>query len=318
MLEHDADTTQNAASQVRVPARDLVEALASLEGRKAWQAYEQVGTITLTEAIEQCGVETTPAEMQAEVDRIKAADAAYAQQNRRHRRRRFLLGTEMVSAGLCLLAVVVLQHTVFNPGWRQAAQTEDFQQKLRQSLGPNPKYEIDVVPESSLRDDSSGVVITTFGKWAAFPAYPLHSLPDGCNIHHFDGLDDDGLNPMFPAFGQGGAYVEFRAPQAPFFRDTVSVYYNGLQYWRGAIRKEDISKLRQGHALTLYPALVFTPRYFLNDAVPITVSLDSIQAAQGRTGWASPQDYDIYYFPEGAHVQLDKHAWEDYPKSSSK
>lgn len=317
MIKHE-DRFQEDAAQTRVSARDLTEALASIEVREARQAYEQAGTLTLAEAVAECGVEATPEEVYAEVEHLRAVEAAQEGQKRRQRRLRLALGAELVSAVLCLLALLGMKQTVFNPDWQKVSQNLDFQQKLRQATGPSPVYEIDVVPENSRWNDGAQTIVTTFGNWAQSPAYPLHSLPDGCNIHHFDGLDDEALTGVPGFTGFGGAYVEFREPQRPFFRDTVSVYYNGLQYWRGAIRKQDIPNLRQGHPFTLYPALVAHPPYQIADVVPLTVSMSSIEAAHGQRGQASPQCYDIYRFPEGAPVQLDEHAWEPYFDTQSK
>lgn len=312
------NNSEEEATQTRVSAHDLTEALASIEIRKARQAYEQAGTITLAEALSECGVDAAPEEMQLEVDRLRAAEAAQEGERRRQKRLRFAFGVEMVSAALCLLALFGMKQTIFNPNWQKSAQNSDFQQKLALATGPSPKYEIDVVPENSHWSNESQTFVTTFGNWAKFPAYPLHSLPDGCNIHHFAGLDDESLTgvPGFASFG--GAYIEFREPQQPFFRDNVSVYYNGLQYWRGAIRKQDIPNLRQGRAFTLYPALVASPPYQIADIIPLTVSVSSIEAARGQWGQAYPQCYDLYRFPNNAHVQLDEHAWEPYFDTQSK
>lgn len=305
-----------SAEQARVSARDLTEALAAIEVRDARQAFEQAGTVSLAEAIAECSIEADPEEVQAEVDRLRAAETVREGIKRRHRRLRSALGIELVSAALCLFALLGSKQTIFNPSWQQASQnsdqTSDFQQKLRQALGPNPRYEIDVVPEDSHWIGASQTVITTFGHWADLPAYPLHSLPDGCNIHHFEGLEDDPINAVALTLGHGGAYVEFREPQRPFFRDNVSIYYNGMQYWRGAIRRQDIPDLRQGRAFTLYPALVASPPYQIADVVPLTVSFSSITAARGQGGQAYPQCYQIYRFPKGAPVLLDEHAWEPY------
>jgi hypothetical protein len=303
---------EEEAAQTRVFARDLTKALASIEVRKARQAFDQVGTVTIAEAAAECGVEITPEEIYAEVECLRAAEAAQESVKRRQARLRFALGAELVSAVICLLALLGMRQTIFNPTWRKASQTSAFQQQLRLATGPHPKYEIDVVPENSRWSNGSQTTVTTFGSWAKFPAYPLHSLPDGCNIHHFDGLDDEALYGMPSVFGHQSAYVEFREPQRPFFRDNVSVYYNGQQYWRGAIRRQDIPNLRQGRAFTLYPALVARPPYQISDIVPLTVSLRSIEAAHGQWGQASPQCYDLYWFPDSAHIQLDAHAWEPY------
>ena len=317
MLNNNVNSASDAASQVRVTARDLTEALASLDARKARQDFDQVGTVTLAEAIQECSVEATPEEVQTEIDAIRDREAAQENANRRRRRLKLALASELLSAALCLLVLLGLKHTLFDKNWQQVRQAEDFQQKLQQSTGPNPRYQIDVVPETSRWSSGSQTIVATFGQWAKFPAYPLYSLPDGYNVHHFDGLDDDGHNsfgnPWFmPA---ETTYVEFREPEAPFFRDNVSIYYHGLQYWRGEIRKQDIPNLRQGHAFTLYPALVAQPPYRISDIVPVTISMQSIQAAHGQWGQAFPQCYDIMRFSEGAHVHLDEHAWEHYPGS---
>lgn len=320
MLENDVNPAEDDASQVRVSAREITAALASLDARKARQDYEQVGTVTLAEAIQDCNVEAAPEELQAEIGRIRDADTVQEKVRRRQRRLRIALVSELISAALCLLILLGLQHTLFDKRWQQARQAEDFQQQLRQSIGPEPKYDIFVVPESSRSVSDSATTITTFGDWANHPAYPLYCLPDGYDVHHFDGLDDEGHNSLgMPAFmPSAAAYVEFREPEPAFFRDNVSVFYDGLCYWRGWIRKQEIPRMLQGHPFTLYPALVAGPEYRIADIVPLTVSMQSIQAAHGQWGQAYPECYNLIRFNEGARVHLDEHAWEPYPGSSDK
>jgi len=313
MLEHQDNSIADDAAQVRVSARDLTEALASLDVRKARRDYEQAGTVTLAEAIQNCSIETTPEELRAEVEGIRSADAAHEKAKSRQRRLRLILKSELISAALSLLVLLGLQHTLFNKNWQQARQSEDFQQHLRQSLGPDAKYQLFVVPESSRSFTGSQTVITTFGNWANYPAYPLYCLPDGYSIHHFDGLDDEGHNGQPAGFmPSSAAYFEFKERESPFFRDNVTVFYNGLSYWRGWIRKQDVPRVLQGKSFTLYPALVADPKYRIGDIVPLTVSMQSIQAAHGQWGQASPDCYDLMRFAEGEHVHLDEHAWEQY------
>lgn len=320
VLNHSDSETETSAAQTRVSTAELTEALASLEIRAARREFEQADTVMLGEAIREFGLEATPEELLTELRLIRDQEAANKRRECRRHRLRLALRAEIASAALCLLTLMGLQHTVFNLDWQQARQAEDFQQKLRQSIGPEPKYDIFVVPESSRSVSDSATTITTFGDWANHPAYPLYCLPDGYDVHHFDGLDDEGHNSLgMPAFMPStAAYVEFREPEPAFPRDNVCVFYDGLCYWRGWIRKQEIPCMLQGHPFTLYPALVAGPEYRIADIVPLTVSMQSIQAAHGQWGKAYPQFYNLIRFNEGARVHLDEHAWEPYPGSSDK
>jgi hypothetical protein len=337
MLNNDVNLASDAASQTRVSTRDLTEALASLDARKARQDFDQVGTVTLTDAIQECSIEATPEELQAEIDAMRDADAAQEKAHSRQRRLRLALKSELVSAALCLLVVLGLKHTLLNKTWQQnyqakafqqqqIHQTEDFQDKLRQSTGPNPEYDIYVVPESSRINTDSQTLITTTGGWANSPVYPLYALPDGYNIHignAFYGLNDEGheSNPMMPSFmSPMTVYVEFREHRAPYSGDHVSVFYDGLQYWRGAIRKQDIPSLLQSRSVVIYPIFPGNPQQQVAGLVPLTISMQSIQASHGQWGQAYPRDYTdmLLRFSDGNHVDLDKHAWEQYSGSPDK
>jgi hypothetical protein len=314
MLKYQQPEEQ--AAQTRVTPEELAAALASLESRATRREFDQAGTISLGDALREFSVEATPEELLAELDQVREQEAAREMTERRRRRRRLALRAEIVAAALCLTAFIVFQRTLLNPDWQQARQAADFQQHLRLATGPNPKYQVFVVPLSSRSGDGPRSTATTFGDWAQRPAYPVYSLPDGVDIHNFDGLDDDGRDIAFgglPWLGKATAFVEFREPSPPFFRDNVSVFYNGLQYRRGFIRRGDLPRLLGGHSFTYYPALVAFAPYKIADIVPLTLSMKDIQEAHGQYGQAYPQCYNLVNFTEGNRVHLDEHAWENYP-----
>ncbi len=304
MLDHEDKLKAVDAGQVQVSARDLVEALASLDARRARQDYEQVGTVTLAEGIQGCSTEATPEELQAEVEIIREADAARNKVHRRERRLRLLIKAEIVSAVLSLLMLVGLKHTLFDRNWQasyqaeafqkqEARQAKDLQEKLRQSTGPNPDYDIDTVP---MGHQSSA-------------AFPLYCLPDGYDIHSTDALNNEGHYEMLEFTPFSSAYVEFREHQAPFSRDNVVVFYNGLQYRRGWVRKQDIAPLLQGKAFDFYPSFPGIAQRQVPDIVPVTISMQSLQSAGGQWGQTYPEGYDVIHFAEGQRVLLDEHAW---------
>ena len=306
MLNSENNSVENAA-QARVSARDLTEALASIEIRKARLAYEQAGTVTLGEAAAECSIEATPEEIQAEMERLRAAEAAQERVKRWQRRLRFALGAELVSAALCLLALLGLKHTQFDPSWRQTRQAESFQQMLRQSVGPRAGYQIVVVPNMG----------ASFGDRANHPVYPLYSLPDGYDIHVVDEPIGAAQGLTVPWFMPSQTlYVEFRKAQPAFTQNCVFVYYNGLDYRRRWLPKEDEPNVLHGHQFNLYPSRIQNSISGSADLVPLTVSTPGIESARGIQGFmagAAGQQYQqIFMFPERNRLSLDSHAWEPY------
>lgn len=303
------------AAQVRVSARELTEALASIEVRAARLAFEQAGTVTLGEAAAECRIDAKPEELQAEIERLRAAEEAQQKGKLRRERLRLGLGAEIASAALCLLALLGLKHTLFDPSWRQTRQAENFQKMLSQTVGPHPKYEITVVPESGSFSTGTQPTIMTFGNWANRPAYPLYSVPEGYNIHSSEGLNDEGQSLLFVP--SQTMYVEFReAPLTPAHTSTF-VYYDGLLYRRGWVREEDVSNVFQGHPFNFYPCWVPSANCNPADLVPLTVSVQSLEAAHEQaafTAGAAGQNYqEVSMIPDGSRLTLDTHTWEQYP-----
>ena len=273
--------------------------------------------MTLNEAVAEWSIDATPEEMQAEIEHLRDAEAVQAAVKQRQRRLRLALSAEVVSAALCLLTLLGLKHTQFDPNWRQARQVESFQQMLRQSVGPNPKYDIVVVPESVGFGNGSGTTITTYRAWANHPTYPLYSLPEGYNIHSAEGLNDEEQETMTPFFMPSRTvYIEFCEAPLTLAPASTFVYYEGLLYRRGWVRKEDVPNVLGGHPFNYYPCWVPNANCDAADLVPLTVSVRSIQAAHGATGFmAGPagQNYqEVLLFPEGSPLTLDTHAWERY------
>ncbi len=320
MLDHEIKFVQKDASETRVLTSELTEALASMEARAARSEFEEAGTVTLREAISELGVEATPEDLLEVVKNIREQETKHKKVEHRLNRLKLVLWAEAVSIVLCSLLLASLNRTVYDPNWQQARQAEDFQQKLRQSIGPNAKYSINVVPESGRSGSGSQLSITTSSYWSDSPAYPLYALPDGCNITSFDGLDEEGHSDFsgMPFMSASSAYFEFRVRESPFFRNAVSVFYNGRQYRRGYIRKSDLPRLLGGHTFTFYPALVASSRYKVDDIVPLTLSMQSIRDAHGQFAQAYPDLYDTFNFAEGARVYLDEHAWEQYAPEQGK
>jgi len=304
MLNNEQKPHLPTAAEARVSARDLTEALASIEIRQTQQAFERAGTVTVSEALAECSIDATPTELGAEILSIRAAEAVNRKAKRRQQLLQLGLRVEVISALLCLLVLFGAKQTIFNPSWHQA---RDLHQKLDPSGAPKPQYELWLVPQFGL---------TVPSDIANHPFYPLYTVPDGCDIHHADQLNDEGRSIMAD-FPRMASFVEIHECPVIAFNDNVSVFYNGARYWRGAILKKDIHSLLHGGFFTLYPALVLSPPYRLPDAVPLTVSLQSIEAAHGKQLQSSSELYFEVIFLEGNHVSLDEHAWEHYSVPSN-
>ena len=315
MLNHADNLQPLDASQVRVSVTELTEALASLDVRHVRKEYEQAETLTIAEALHLYHVNATAEELETEVKRVKEIDAVQAIKSRHTNRLRFVLKLEIVSALLCVALLAGFRLTFFDSNWQQAHQAEDFQRHLQASIGENPQYNICVVPITRLVSVGSDFVPAAFGEWVGHPAYPINLIPDGYNIHHFDSIDNEGHDNIFsnsPFVHSVTNYIEFLKVEKPFSPDNVSVFYDGSQYWRGWVRKQDVPNVLEGHSFTLYPALVALPQYQIRDIVPLTVSIPSIRAVPGQWRQAYPEGYSMIVFPEGRRLTLDKHAWEQY------
>ena len=298
----------------RVPTAALTHALAEIEARRARQAFEQAGTVTLAEALSESGVEATPEELAEEVERVREADSAEAAKQKRRRRLRLILRAEIVSVLACGLTLLSLSRTVYNPQWQASHRADGFKDTLPLTLGPHPRYTISVVPTAFQRATAAGSIAVSGGGWSRAPAYPLSALPDGYNIHHYEGLDDEGRvsfgdAPLMPSFP---AYFEFREAQKPSVRESVSVLYNGLCYRRGWIRISDVPSLVGGRPFFFYPEPVDDPQDNHKGLVPLTLPSQNIVEARPELISASGTGYRYFAFAAGAPQPLDEHAWEKY------
>lgn len=314
LYDEPSSKSDTQACEIRVPTEELTRALAEIDARRARQAFEQAGTLTLAELLQEYEIEATPEELAEEVRRVREADAVEAGARKRRRRLRLILRAELASVLLCGLTLLSLSRTVYNPQWQASRQSSEVKSNLRLTQGPNPEYQIFVVPAAFRHITTSGSVTVSGGIWSGSLAYPLSALPDGYNIHHYDGLDDDGHDtlgdaPFMPTLP---AYFEFREVQRRSLHESVSVFYNGLCYRRGWIRKSDIPNLLQGRPFLYYPEPVDDPQDNHAGLVPLTLSSQSIADAKFQMRFAPDTGYASLAFTEGAPVRLDEHAWETF------
>lgn len=314
LYDQSPSESDAALSEMRVPIAELTRALAEIEAHKARQAFEQAGTLTLAEALEESNIEATPEEVAEEVRKLHQADALAAKKQKHRRRLHLTLRAELISALLCGLTLLSLSRTVYNPQWQALRQRGEVRNILQLTQGPNPQYQIFVVPETFRQAMASGSADMNRGIWANSPAYPLSFLPDGFNIHHYDGLNDDGnISPTDAAFMPTfPAYFEFRPVVPRSIHEMVSVFYNGQGYRRGWIRKSDIPNLLHGRPFLYYPEPVDDPQDHHAGLAPLTLSNQSIAEAKFELRFAGDTGYESFAFNGGAPVQLDAHAWEAY------
>ena len=300
--EEPSSESDTQASEIRVPTAEFTRALAEIGARKARQAFDQAGTMTLVEALQEVNLEATPEELAEEVTKVREADAVEAGKQKRRHRLRLILRAELVSVFLCGLTLLSLSRTVYNPQWQASHQRDEMKNNLRLTQGPNPKYDIFVDIPTSRHKTASEI-------------YPLSILPDGYNIHHQEGLDEDGhysLGSGTP-MTRNPAYFEFQASQqSSVYSNAVSVSYAGRLYRRGWINKADVPHLLQGKRCVYYPEPIADPQINRADLVPLTVSMQSMQEANPQWSFWDWTTYGVYTFPEGNKVELDKHAWEPF------
>ena len=276
----------------RVPTAALTHALAEIEARRARQAFEQAGTVTLAEALSESGVEATPEELAEEVQRAREADAAQAAKQKRRRRLRLVLRAELVSAFLCALTLLCLPRTGHGPQQLAQSQGERMQDILALTEGPAPRYTLSVVPAPFYQMLS--------GQMSSRPTYPITMLPDGCNIHCEDGLDLE------------RAYFELRPVEQRPGPGDVWVFYNGLCYRRGWVRTSDVPNVLHGRPFQYYPEPVDDPQDHHAGLTPLTLSDRSIAEASPELTPARDRSYNLFTFKAGVPVQLDEHAWESF------
>jgi len=272
----------------RVPTAALTHALAEIEARRARRAFEQAGTVTLAEALQESGVEATPEEVAEEVRLVRAADAAEAAKQRRRQRLRLVLRAELVSVLLCGLTLLPLSRTVSNPQRQAQSQGERVQDILTLTQGPDPRYTISVVPD-------------VYSPVSSGPTYPLSILPDGCNIYHDGDLDD-----------AGHAYFELRPVKPRPDPENVWVFYDGLCYRRGWVHTSDIPSVLHGRPFQYYPEPVDDPQDHHAGLTPLTLSRRSMAEANFDVLFVPATGHNSLAFTAGPPVQLDEHAWERY------
>lgn len=272
----------------RVPTAALTHALAEIEARRARQAFERAGTMTLAEALSESGVEATPEELAEEVRWGREADAAEAARQKRRRHLRLILRAELLSAFLCTLTLLCLPRIANSPQrLAQEGQGAQVQDILALTEGPDPRYTISVVP-------------APFYQMSGGPTYPLTMLPDGCNIHCVSGLDPE------------RAYFELRPVEQHPGPEDVWVFYNGLCYRRGWVRTAEIPNVLHGRPFQYYPEPVDDPQDHHAGLTPLTLSDRSIAEASPELTQARDTSYNLFAFKAGVPVQLDEHAWESF------
>ncbi len=316
MQRHEEPFSDNDTdfSQVRVRTEDLTRALAEIDARKARQAFEQAGTLTLAEALQECDTEATPEELAMEVRKVREADALATEKQKHRRRLRLILQAELASVLLCGLTLLSLSRTIYNPQWQASRQVDVTTNILQLTQGPNPQYQIFVIPTAFRNTMTIGTPAINSGIWSASPAYPLSFLPDGYNIHHYDELNDDGQTSFMegPFVRTSPAYFEFRPIQSQPMHEIVSVYYNGICYRRGWIKRSDIPNLLHGGPFLFYPEPVDDPQDHHKGLAPLTLANQSIKEATFEPRFANNTGYGFLAFKGGTPVQLDEHAWKAY------
>lgn len=300
--EEPSSGSDTQAPEIRVPTVEFTRALAEIGARKARQAFDQAGTLTLAEALQETDVEATVEELAEEVTKVREADAVEAGKQKRRHRLRLILLAELASILLCGLTLLSLSRTVYNPQWQASHQRDEMKNNLRLTQGPNPKYDI-------------FVDIPTSRHMTASKTYPLSILPDGYNIRHQNGLDEDGhysIGSAVPVV-TSPAYFEFHEAQpSSVYSGAVSVFYEGRLYQRGWISKADIKHALGGQNFVYFPEPILDPRISRAGLVPMTVSMQSMEEANPQWSFWNWTTYGVYTFPEGNKVELDEHAWEPF------
>ena len=314
----NSDPVPIPAAETRVSTHELTEALASIDARKTREAFARVGTVTLAEGLRDSEVEASPAELYAEIEMLREADAAQAEVKRRQRRLALILKAEIVSVALCFLTLLGFQQTLYNPAWQQARQvqqaakeatdhTQEFRQLLALSSGPNPQYQI--------------FAVSPFGNDARYTQtkFPVSWLPDGLDIHSADGfwISDTIQMPVFSLKTGAvltGPQIVFQRTEPPSFKDTITIYYDGISYWRAWIRKSDVPNILNAHACRLYPSQAAARMDGAGEIVLVTVPTQSVVNAHGQEEWTAGAT-SLCVFPEGQQVSLDEHAWEQSPNA---
>lgn len=259
----------------RVPTAALTHALAEIEARRARQAFEQAGPVTLAEALEQ-------------VWGGREADAAQVAKQKRRQRLRLILRAELASALLCGLTLLALSRPVSNPQRQAQHQGEQVQDLLMLTQGPDPRYTLFAV--SDMDSHATGT-----------QTYSLSILPDGSNIHYESDLD-----------AVGPTRFELRPMTARPGADNVWVFHDGLCYRRGWVRTSDIPSVLHGRPFRYYPEPVDDPQDHHAGLTPLTLSRRSMAEANFDVLFVPATGYNSLVFTAGPPVQLDEHAWERY------
>ena len=311
--EEPSSGSDTQAPEIRVPTVEFTRALAEIGARKARQAFDQAGTLTLAEALQETDVEATVEELAEEVTKVREADAVEAGKQKRRHRLRLILLAELASILLCGLTLLSLSRTVYNPQWQASRQIDEMKNALRLTQGPNPSAQVYIVPTAFQPTAISGSTIYRRVRSNSLE-YPLSALPDGYNIHHYDVIDDDGHLPLggAPFMPTFPAHFKIRDTRRPSIHDHVSVFYDGLRYDRGWIRKSDVPNLLHGRPFLYYPEPVDDPQDNHKGLVPLTLSSQSIAEAHLEMRTAYNTGYSFFASTEDSLVRLDEHAWEKF------
>jgi len=330
----DVQSTDAPASQRRVTPQELTRALAAIETKKEEAARRQeeeersvAGTITLGEAVEELGLESTPEEIWAEVQaqHAQALEAGtweaasyettpsvpvYGEARLAGSSRKKTVGFVALACALLAAVPALLSssHSAFSHDafFRMTAPDAEFYRKLNLSQGPNPQYRILLpspwgLPASGRPDGSAG---QTF--------YPLNAIPDGCTFYRPQfidrGISADGFSASCVFEDIGAKTME------PTWMMTR---HNGRYYERTWIRRADIARLQQGQALAVYPsASARAP----GELSPLTLAVGShpSDCCGGPARNISQPNYQgsptapFLALPAGKKIALDGHAWEDF------
>lgn len=315
MLQN-SDPAPTTAAETRVSTHALTEALASIDARRTREAFARVGTVTLAEGLQDTGVEATPAEVYAEIEMLREADAAQEEVKQHQRRLKMIMKAEIISALLCFLALFGFQRTLQNPAWQQAQQMHQAAQQIQQQTeqaaetatdqaqefkrlfaltqGPHPEY---IISEVSLFQGPHR------NGEALFPRY---WLPDGSTVYE----DIASSNMSFPPNMGPPESIEFLSTgAAPRWNRVSTVSYDGVDYLRGWVRKADVARMLKGQGFSFFLAPLLDRPDQTATLIPVTIAKRSIAEKLPTSGFM-PNGTNLINIPSGSPIHLDSHAWE--------
>ncbi|MBV9852494.1 MAG: hypothetical protein JO250_22745 [Armatimonadetes bacterium] len=185
------------------------------------------------------------------------------------------------------------------------APDREFRRKLALSRGPHPAYHVVVCPIPGLVGGDGDI------DWPHMRAYRLRDIPDGYTVH-------EGLTPHMAPYTEAEE-PSYRVTFAPvgerLVGDWAFTRHHGIHYLRGRIARSDIPNLLQHHTFRVFTDYPLTPQM---DSIAgpqgladVTISLAQTWA-QHSTGEQPDGKTFLLRFPEGQHLALDKHAWEEW------